>query len=252
MASQSLPELQADFIGSVFADGPSPSYFVPPGRTRFSIYRAAVLTNLGEALRAIYPVVDRLTGKEFFDYAARRFIRDCPSASGDLHRYGERFPEFLSSFETAVSLPYLGDVARLEWLWHEAFHAADHTALDLGRLAAIPQKRWSRLRLTLQPGCRLLRSPYPVQRIWQVNQPGYAGDVTVSLDEGEARVLISRAGYEVAVAAVRAGEYAFLEAAASGLELSRAVEAALAQDPALDVAALLRDLAAREIVVDFQ
>jgi len=123
---------------------------------------------------------------------------------------------------------------------------------DLGRLAAIPEKRWSRLRLTLQPGCRLLRSPYPVQRIWQVNQPGYAGDVTVSLDEGEARVLISRAGYEVAVAAVRAGEYAFLEAAASGLELSRAVEAALAQDPALDVATLLRDLAAREIVVDFQ
>lgn len=252
MASRSLAELQADFIGALFSGGAWPKSLVPPGRTRFAIYRAAVLTNLGEALRAVYPVVDRLTGREFFDYAARRFIRHYTSASGDLHRYGEQFPEFLRSFETAASLLYLGDVARLEWLWHEAFHAADHTALDLGRLAAIPKKRWAGLRLTLQPGCRLLQSPYPVLRIWHVNQPDFTGDNTVSLEEGEARVVISRAGYEVAVAAVRAGEYAFLEAVVRGLELSRAVEAALAQDPALDVAGLLRDLAAREIVVDFQ
>jgi hypothetical protein len=252
MASRSLPELQADFVACLFSGAASPNCFVPPGRSRFAIYRAAVLANLGEALRAIYPVVERLTGREFFDYAARRFVRECPSGSGDLHRYGERFPGFLASFEAAASLPYLADVARLEWFWHQAFHAADHAALDLDRLASIPQERWAALRLTLQPGCRLLHSQYPVHRIWQVNQPEYAGDGTVSLEEGEARVVTSRSGYEVAIAAVQAGEYAFLEAAARRVELSRAVEAALAADPALDVSALLRDLVAREIVVDIQ
>ncbi len=250
MRTPSLSEVQSGFLGRLYSGESSPAHILPEDGSRFSIYRAAVFSNLGEALHAVYPVVERLTGGEFFDHAARRFIREFPSASGDLHRYGAQFPAFLESFPPAAALVYLADVARLEWLWHEAFHAADHRPLDLQRLAAIPETRWPRLRLRLQPGCSLLRSAYPVLRIWQTNQPGFHGDDTVNLDEGEVRVLVSRVGYEVAICALGAGEFAFIEAAARGVRLSSAIEAALELESSLDVAALLGSLVAREIIVD--
>ncbi|HWQ39871.1 MAG TPA: DNA-binding domain-containing protein [Burkholderiales bacterium] len=250
MRAHSLPELQAGFLGRLFSADEAPEPIVAQDAGRFSIYRATVFANLGEALRAVYPVVERLTGERFFAQAARHFVRDYPSASGDLHRYGAEFPLFLASFQPAASLPYLADVARLEWLWHEAFHAADHQPLDRSRLAAIPAAQWPQLRLGFQPAARLLRSRYPVHRIWQVNQPDYRGDDTVSLDEGEARLLVFRAGYDVVILALCAGEYALVDTAMRGAQLARAVEEALAVDSTLDVNGCLRRLVEREVVVD--
>jgi hypothetical protein len=44
----------------------------------------------------------------------------------------------------------------------------------------------------LPPYMRLLQSPYPVHRIWQVNQPEWQGDDAVSLNEGGVNLLIHR------------------------------------------------------------
>jgi hypothetical protein len=251
MPSRSLPETQAEFLRCLFSGDAAPDQFPAQDAARFSVYRSAVFANLREALRAVFPVIERLTGGEFFDQAARRFVRDHPSTNGDLHRYGAQFPAFLASFEPAAALPYLADVARLEWLWHEAFHAADHGPPQLARLAAIPPSRWPDLRLKLQPACRMLHSPYPVHRIWQVNQPEHQGDESVDLDEGEARLLLYRAGYEVVVAPLSVGEFRFVEALSGEDSVARALEAALARQPTLDAGALLRDLVGREIIVDF-
>lgn len=251
MPSRSLPEVQAEFLGRLFSGERAPAQIAARDSARFSVYRASVSSNLVEALRAVYPVVERLVGAEFFNHAARRFVPSHPSASGDLHRYGAEFPGFLASFEPAATLPYLADVARLEWFWHEAFHAADHQPLDVARLTALPPSQWPELRLGLQPACRLLHSPYPVHRIWQVNQPGYNGDETVDLDEGEAYLLLYRADYEVVIAPLTAGEFRFVEAATRGQNVAQALEAAFAHQPALDGVALLRDLVKRQIIVDF-
>ena len=64
------------------------------------------------------------------------------------------------------------------------FYEADHPALDLERLTQVPPERYADLRFALHPACRLLRSAYPVRRIWQVSQPDYQGDQAVALDEG--------------------------------------------------------------------
>ena len=249
MDTRSLSELQAQFFGALFSASEAPDHLMPEDSARFSIYRAAVQRNLGDALRAVFPVVERLTGKEFFDYAARRYIAGHPSESGDLHRYGVQFPAFLADFDPAATLPYLPDVARLEWLWHEAFHAQNHRPADFSELAAIPATRWPQLRPTLQAGCRLLQSAYPVQRIWQINQPGHHGDDSVNLDAGGVSLLVFRAAYEVAMAPLTAGRYAFLKAAMDNASMTDALEAALAHEPGLDVAAMLRQLVTDEIVV---
>ena len=92
---------------------------------RFAIHRNTVFVGLIETLRSTFPVIGRLVGEDFFRAAARAFAADHPPKSPVLAEYGEGFAGFLEEFEPARELPYLADVARLEWLRNLAFHAPD-------------------------------------------------------------------------------------------------------------------------------
>lgn len=252
-----LSELQRRFARGIFGTAEAallaairPGRF-PPERL-LQIYRHNVFEKLTEALGAIYPVVEQLVGTGFFRYAANAYIRRHPPTRGNLHDFGHRFADFLATFPPAAALAYLPDVARLEWAWHEAFHAADATALlDLDRLAALPETHYTGLRLVLHPSARLLASPYPVLRIWQVNQPDWQGDQTVALAEGGVRLLVIRRGLEVEIEPCSAGEYAWLEQLAAGRALGEATQAALAAEPGFDLEACLRRHVRLATIVDF-
>lgn len=162
---------------------------------RFEVYRASFEANLGEALRGTYPVVHRLVGEAYFGQVARAYLRTHPSHSGDIHEFGAEFESFLAAQDSIGDLPYLPDVARLEWLAHRAFHAADATPLTLGTLAGLPPDSYAGL--CLLPSVGLMRSEFPVHRIWQVNQENWAGDAVVRLEEGGVRLAVFREGLEI-------------------------------------------------------
>jgi hypothetical protein len=215
---KALARFQRDFLEQVYGDAPAAG----PA----AIYRRNVLANLHDALAAAYPVVRRLVGDAFFGAAAERFARAHPSTSGDLHRYGAELAQFLAGYAPAADLPYLPDVACLEWAVAQAFHAANARAFDYAALAAIAAPERERVCLRLQPAARLVASAHPILDIWEANQPARDG-VPAKLC-AEARVLVFRAGLEVRVRALSTGEWSFLSAAASGATL-----AALAADPIL-------------------
>ncbi len=235
-----LRDLQAQFTQALFSGGDSPiEKVIEPGdldtSIRLGIYRNNVLSNYRNALRDTYPVILRLVGDEFFNAAARVFAIQSFSRSGDLHDYGEEFGSFLAAFPPAQDLPYLADVARLEWAAHRVFHAADAAPLDLSQLAEIGEERLSALRFTLSPAARLTDSVYPIARIWQVSQPGYMGDDTVSLEEGAQRVLVIRRDYAIELKPLSVGEHAMLLSLEAGHSLGYAVDEALAADTDFDV-----------------
>lgn len=235
----------APILASVRGNG------VEPAR-RVAVYRNNVYHNYSEALRAVYPVVERLVGEAFFAGAARRYIVAHSSRSGDLHDYGDRFGEFIDAFEPAASLPYLGDVARLEWLWHECFHAAEHSPLSLERLGSVATDSHVALRLRLHPACRLLASRYPVGKIWSVNQPDWSAATEVDLEaDGCARLLLRRDGYAVVIEPLGAGEFALLLALARGEPLVDACEQAVAADPQFELGPFLLRQVERCALVDF-
>lgn len=250
----SLHELQSAFVEAVFAArSTTPCRGLTP-RTKccFEVYRNNTFANFTEALRAVYPAIERLVGDEFFAHAARRFVRDKPSTSGDLHRFGANFAEFLAALPACRDLAYLPDTARLEWLMHEAFHAADHPPLNLGRLAAVPPERYDALRFCLHPACRLLTSPYPVHRIWQVNQSDTAETATVDLAEGGVHLLIARPATTVEIELVTPAEFAALAALSRGDPLGDSFEYARRQDSGFDAGQFLRRRVSAHTLVDFQ
>ncbi len=224
----------------------------PAAERRLEIYRHNVMHNLRGALRDIYPVVGSIVGEAFFLHAADQFIRETPSRSGDLNRFGAEWPAFLADYPHAVELLYLPDVARLEWAWHECFHAADADALDLGRLADLPPEEHSALKFRLHPAVRLLASPHPVLRIWQVNQAGYDGELAVDWESEGDSLLIRRDGNEIAIEAMPAGAFRFLSALSCGGTMESAAEAAFAADGEFDLQGFLLESVQSAVIVDFE
>jgi len=242
----SLRDLQRAFAETLFAGERAvpPFATIPEDRAaeRIAVYRRALFANYRNALGATYPVVKRLTGAPFFDTAVDAFVVAHPSASGDLNVYGDTFGAFLAKYPHAADLPYLAGVAALEWAQDEAHRAADGESSPqavLAALGAIAPERLPAATFVLAPSCRLVASRYPVLRIWQVNQDGFAGDMRVDQETGPDRLLIRRERDGVTIERIGAGLHAWLAALAAGSSLGDSIEAAQRADASFDFGAAL-------------
>jgi len=243
----SLPELQVAFARAVTERDESPwlrdlivSDRGLDAQARIAVYRNNVLSNYRKALQAAYPVVLALVGEAFFNHACDAYALQQPSRSGDLNDFGGEFGDFLGGWSPAAQLMYLPDVARLEWAVEQVFHAADADGLDLHALALVPQEELRNLRFELHPASGIVCSPYPILRIWQVNQPGFSGSQTVEFHAGGDALLVIRRDATVELERLAAGELSLLRALAADHTLAQAHAQALEADPGLDLAALLQ------------
>jgi len=219
-SAESLSHLQARFSHKLMQRGSA----APGGlirSKRFRVYRNNVFASLIDALRARYPVIKRLVGEDFFEAAAAHFIEAHPPRSPMLIDYGEGFSAFLASFEPAGGLPYLADVARVEWLRHRAYHAADQKALGPSDLACAPSDRAFALTFEFHPSAALVASPYPIVSIWETNTHDAETRPIGSGLAGEA-ALVVRPDCEVQIVRLDEAEYAFTAALSEGAPLGEA------------------------------
>ncbi len=219
----------------------------PAGR-RYNVYRNNVAVSLTEALHESFPAIARLLGKQNMDGVASVYLRQSPPSSPILAQYGEDFGDFLDAMPQLEHMPYLGDVARLEWLLRAAYHASDSTSIAPEALAALPPEAFDNARLILAPSLSLLQSRWPVLDIWT-----YATEDGAPKPGGTAQdVLILRRGYDPEAHLIGSGAAAFLASVTSGAPLNRALEHATAKDPAFDLAALLGLLLGTGAIQDIQ
>lgn len=217
-----------DAVFEASSDGPalqavSQHLNASPGMTsaeHLLIYRRAILGTLVRAMGQIYPVCGRLTGQQFFDAMARVYARQTPSRCADLAHFGADFCDFIANFEPAEELPYLPDVARLEWHWHRAFHAAAGTRFDFAELSKAAAVDMGRIVFRLPASATLIASDYPVHRIWQVNQAEWDGDQHVDLDQGGVRLIVWRQDHDMRIDEVDEPSWPLLNAIAEGMSLS--------------------------------
>ncbi len=191
-----LRDLQSEFTAALF----DPGHALPGDVTshtachpirRFNVYRNNVVASLANALQDYFPVVTRLVGEEFFRAMALAFITSNPPRSPILSRFGGRFPTFIQSFPPAQDVPYLPDIARLEWLQQRAYHARDRRPLTPEDLAKVPAGRLPDVSLELHPSVGLLVSRFPVVSIWRTNTLDTEVK-TISLEQGGEAALIVR------------------------------------------------------------
>ncbi len=251
----SLAQLQADFAAALTDPAlPAPAAVrrqvkLPQSR-RFDVHRNNRVVSLIEALEATFPALRRLVGVDFFKAAAKTYIGLEPPRSPVLLLYGRGFGDFLDGFEPAKDVPYLGDVARLEWARLNAHHAADAEPVSIDRLAAIPQAALEGLRFTLHPSLQLLRSRFPVVSLWAVTS-GADPAAEVDMTRGEEAAVL-RPAFAVDARLLPPGGYAFMEQLAAGRSLAEAAGQASDSCPGFDLAAHLQGLFELGAVVAIQ
>lgn len=241
-----LNKLQQDFAAAVLTAQESlPAELTSrsggePHRRRFNVYRNNVYASLIDVVQARFPVASRLVGDEFFRAMARVYVEQQPPRSAVLLRYGESFPAFVAEFESARSVPYLADIAALEWAWHAAYHAADAAPVLLEELASVADHAGGAV-LNLHPSLHLVSSAYPIVTIYELHEEANEPPQTKLEAQGE-DALVLRPHLEVEIRRLPIGAVIFIETLRTGSSIGQAAEAALAVAPGFDLEANLAGL----------
>ena len=239
----SLAELQREFARALHDPrAPAPRAVKRSAPTaasrRFDVYRNNVVAGLVDALKAAYPAVHRLVGEEYFAAVARVYVREHPPRSPLLMYYGGELGGFLDQFPSASKVPYLGDVARLEWARVTAHHARDAEPVAVSALAAVPESQLEALTFRLHPSLSLIRSRWPVVSLWRATtDPDKAGAVDMHAPE---RAVVLRPALNTCVHLLSPGDDAFLDALARGAALGEAANRAAETEQGFDLAAQLQ------------
>jgi len=202
---------------------------------RYNVYRNNVTVSLINALAATFPATQRITGVDFFRAMARFHVRATPPTSPLLFEYGHEFPTFIERYEYAQAMPWLGDVARIERAWLDAYHAADETPLSPQGLSSIPPERLAESILTTHPATRIVCSGFPAISIFAANRKDNPVSQIEASEPEDA--LITRPGFEVVVRHLPLGGAVFLSHLIAGKTLGSAASAAFEENSQFDLPA---------------
>lgn len=211
-----------------------------PGAVGLRVHRNTVLAAISNALRMSYVAVERLVGEEFFDRMGVAYARAAPPSVPQLDDYGAGFAAYIDGFPGTEGLPYLSELARLDW--------------QLSALGRLRCEAKGGVRLLLEGGVQLhfaapLLTLVARFAVDQLRAAILAEDLdtlrAISLEPAQHHHVLWRTEAGVNVRSVSAPSARFIDAALTGAGAAAALLAAAEGDErAEDVAAIL----AREIL----
>jgi len=213
-----------------------------PATKRFNVYRNNVALSLINILKETFPVTRELVGPDFFHTMAHHFCAENLPASPVMSLYGSDFPAFIKQYQPADTVPFLADVAALEWARNEAYFSKDGEPITIDGLGGYQEDEIPNLIFTLHPSLKLIQSSWPIVTIWQAHQQDNNKDTLEALpSEGESAMIV-RPHLDVNLRAISASTACFLSCLQTRATFSNAIEAAVRLDENFDIPANLAGL----------
>ncbi len=208
---------------------------------RLEIYADMYFWRLVDILVEEYPTVRRILGPEGFEATCRAFLVDHPSASYQLNRLSEPFPEWLAGRPEADGphRDFAADVARVERAMEDVFDdpAVEPVAPDA--VAALAPEAWGDAHLEIIPAHRRLALGHPVNAY--ITAVAEARHVDIP-EPAPTATLVWRQGWRTWRKDQHPAQDATLGALAEGRTLGEAVQAAAADLPGVDPQWLISSL----------
>jgi hypothetical protein len=240
-----LPELQKQFVQGLNSQNTAILELIRATDTlaaeeQFAIYKSSIKAALQGGLKEIYPVCNKLVGDDFFIAMINGYIAQHPSQSPDLAGYGKDLPSFIANFAPAKSLPYLVDIAQLEWAWHILFTAGHSQGINYSKLAACYATQGAQIIFNLPTASTLLASAYPIHLVWQANQENHHSDQIITLpDNSQFYYLVWRKELTQRIDLITVTEWQILNWIQTKLNLDEVYRRITTNFPAIKFEALL-------------
>ena len=129
------------------------SHFSP--EQLISIYRNNFVISLRELLEQLFPVTQALVGCAYFAQTSRQFIEDCHLTEPHLNHYGGNFVTFLRGLNALEHMPFVAQMAELEWHLDRISHIHYQPNFDFEGLAQIGEDQYMNLHFSLADTCHL-------------------------------------------------------------------------------------------------
>lgn len=236
------------------ADSALPSGLTSWNRTdcerRFAVYRNNVVTSLIDVLAGNFPVVQQLVGEAFFRAMGREFVTVNPPTTPIMALYGEHLADFIAAFPPAASVPYLADMAQLEYAIQTSRHSADSQPISADRLASLveDQEALTHTGVKLAPAVQVLSSNFAIASLWHAHQGSSGADLSqIRLDQPET-LMLSRPALEVELHIIDAGAAEFIRNLNQATPLAQAAETAQPFDPVAVLQLLIQQQAITDLV----
>lgn len=204
---------------------------------RLNIYKNNTHYSLLNALRELFPATLTTIGETLFSACAQHYLQKHPPTSAAMIDFGHEFPDFLMHFPLSQHLYYLPDLAQLELLRHQSYHAEDQEPLSPETFATLNIETLASSHITPVASAFLLASKFSIFDIWQLAFRS-TNDAPKSEPESEQAVLADRAqqlliirqSMEVEVYALNPGVFNFLQQLSLGKAIGHALESAINVD----------------------
>jgi len=216
--------MMADILGNASggdATDLASSIRLPQGadaETRLDIHRHGYPARIAEALEESFPAIATILGGESFNSLARDYIAGIRQEPLNLNSIGAGLPAFLTRSELTRSLPFLPDLAGLEWAIIECFHAERHPPFDMSVCSDWGLDEWSEAKIEFQPATCLLRSAWPIRELRDAREVERS-EIDIDLVDRPDRVLIHRVEFDVVTESLDDADALIFESLAQGCRL---------------------------------
>ncbi|MGE0014106.1 MAG: putative DNA-binding domain-containing protein [Azoarcus sp.] len=195
---------------------------------RLSIYHRAYRARLRDALGTVFERTWIYLGDDEFGREAARYIEQAPSHSPNLRDYGRSFPDFLAASMPAD--PEVGELARMDWLLHDAFDAPDHPRLQADALTQLSDDDWECARFVFCPGVALAEFTCNTIDVWHALDRQQTPPPAASLPQAIV-CLFWRKGTQSSFRSLHPAEHCMLEMLIAGEGFATACSALAAHHP---------------------
>ncbi len=192
------------------------------GIERLSVYAAGYIARTHDGLLEAFQAVCNLVGADYFHDLVKDYVRQYPSKTYNLSLIGKNLPEFLETSPLKQTFPFLPDLARLEWLIVESFHAFDEKPVDQSEFSKVPVEEWEAAKFKFQPSVRLFESNWQIADIWKARRK--LEGTKLNIQKTIQRVLIFRRDFQVQIETLEALQFSLYERLMKGETLGEACE----------------------------
>jgi hypothetical protein len=140
---------------------PLPSLLVASNFTPeqlINIYRNNFVMSLRELLEQLFPVTQALVGTAYFTQTSQQFIQHCPLEEPHLNHYGGHFVSFIEELKALEHMPFVAQMAQLEWHLDRISHIYYQPNFNFDKLAQIGEEQYLNIHFNLSETCHLQTS----------------------------------------------------------------------------------------------